>query len=146
MNKLIEEAYVSAAAAKVAAAEAESAKQALLDAMVNRGFAKDSLLTNDGVEVTATVVQSSTVELDWDAIEQHLTTDEWEAIQVTSPSPQKLEGLAVVKESVKKVVADASTEKPRKPYVRISEKRVEEVPPMTSVRKRATKIPKPKTR
>ena len=144
LKQMMTDAYMSAAAAKVAAAEAEAAKQTLFTAMLNAGIQSETVDIGDGVELTATTVHSSTVQLDWDAIEANLTAEEWADVLITTPSPQKLEALAVVKESVKRVVTDASTEKPRKPYVRLTEKRVD-VPENTPVRKRATKIPKPKT-
>lgn len=73
----------------------------------------------DGTEVLGTLIDdSSTVEIDWDALRQDIGDDTYERLLVKSPDRGLLEALVTTGEIDGALVAKHSTLKPRKPYVR----------------------------
>lgn len=77
---------------------------------------------NERIKVGATIVESSTLEFDEDGLRKKVGAKVWNSITDRKINRTKLEEAVQAGQIDPKIVATYATEKPRKPFIRISEK------------------------
>lgn len=90
---------------------------------------KTLVADGEGVEVTATLVESVATSVDWEQLHSRLTKEQWDAIQIATPSNTLLKDAMASGAIGEALVAECIIESPKSPYVRISERTVASVLP-----------------
>ena len=98
------------------------AQQELVEGMQALSQEKIKVTDEDGVDVTATLVESSSSVLDEAGLRKDLTPKQWDYIKVEKADHNKIEDAVQRGIIDAKVVAKHTTEQPRAPYVRITER------------------------
>lgn len=98
------------------------AERTSLEAVILRQMQDEDLKSiqfyENGIKVSASAVHGSTIKFDMDAIRQKLTTDQWQSITKQVVDNKLLEDRVARGEVPVEVIAEHSTEVPRKGYVR----------------------------
>ncbi len=98
------------------------AERTSLEAVILRQMQDEDLKSaqfyENGIKVAASAVHGSTIKFDMDAIREKLTTDQWQSITKQVVDNKLLEDRVAKGEVPVEVIAEHSTEVPRKGYVR----------------------------
>lgn len=100
--------------------EAQDQEALVLDLLMKAG-----LTTVDFASVKATAVQGATTSIDWDSIESMLTNAEWDAVTKRVGDRDALDRFLKklpANSGMAKRIAGATSTKPSKPYVRLTQR------------------------